>query len=400
MTLENIKAFLRENASRMRRISDRKGTSLCFNAFALVSDTYYRENFHSDVIRAILDPRAGHGEGPLFLKKFVEFITVEAEASGKPELANALRNLVVDETAVVVREEGRVDVKIKAPKWTIIVENKINGAGDMDRQIPRYVEKCCGQGEHVAAVVYLTASAKSFPSQNGWKRDDMKIVAPLLVPIIGFSETRSVRNLAEAWVGPCALAARGFHTKSILEQYAELLRHQSGETMNQDEIKGMLSSMAENGVQYSELLHVLQAMPHTLAEIIVDEFKGHGALKKSHVYSTTIAVLDLQDVSLDDGGKASIAIDVHCEDLGGLGISVFERNGTVSNEKFASLLREYAPEFNPGWNGRIVMTVDPDWAFGHIDAFLVKINGLLDHLEKNRDRLEAICRGESGNADG
>ena len=220
MTLEHVEAFLRENTSRLRSLSNRKDISLGFNAFALVSDTYYRENFHSDVIRAILDPRSGHGEGVLFLEKFVKFISAEAKTD---VLAKALREVVVNDSVEVVREEGRIDVKIKSesPKWTIIVENKINGAGDMERQIPRYIEQCRERGENVVAVVYITASVKGLPSQDGWKVNDDIMVEPLLVPVIGYSETQSVRNLAEDWIGPCALAAHGFHAKAILEQYAD-----------------------------------------------------------------------------------------------------------------------------------------------------------------------------------
>lgn len=38
-----------------------------FNPFTLISELYYRENFHSDIIRAILDPGESHKEGNLFL---------------------------------------------------------------------------------------------------------------------------------------------------------------------------------------------------------------------------------------------------------------------------------------------------------------------------------------------
>lgn len=404
MTLQDIERFLKDNAARLRRLGDRSDTSLGFNAFALVSDTYYRENFHSDIIRAILDPHSGHEEGALFLKKFIDFISAEARSAGKSELADTLRKLAVDDSAEVTREEGRVDVKIKAPGWTIIVENKINGAGDMERQIPRYIAKCRAQGENVVAVVYLTARKKGSPSTDGWEPGDLETVRPLLIPVIGFSETRSERNLAEDWIGPCALAARGFHAKAILEQYAELLRHQSGETMNQDEIKSMLFSMAANGIQYSELLRTLQEMPRTLASIVVEEFKSRETvLKGAFLYpphKETVAVLNPKDIRIPSGGTGCFGIDVHCEDLGYSGISFFNRSEDgAPNSAYVGFLKEFDPGFELGWADRVVLTVDPDWAFGHVDEFLAKIRGLLDHLERNRERLEAICRGEATDAD-
>ena len=398
MTLQDIERFLKENAARLHRLGERKDASLGFNAFALVSDTYYRENFHSDIIRAILDPHSGHGEGALFLQKFVDFISTEARTTGKAKLADMLRNLAVDDSAEVTREEGRVDVKIKASGWTIIVENKINGAGDMDRQIPRYYDQCHDAGENVVAVVYITATVKGAPCLED---EDVGKVLPILVPVIGFSETKSIQNMAEDWIGPCALAARGFHAKAILEQYGELLRHQAGETMNQDENKSILSSMAANGIRYSELLRTLQWMPRTLAEIIVRDFASHSGLKKTCLYSFAVAVLDLKDIHLPADRKECLAIDVHCEDLNVKGISFFIRTEEgAQNSAYVDFLKEYDPGFELGWNGRVVLTVDPDWAFGHVDEFLARIRGLLDYLERNRERLEAICRGETGSGPG
>lgn len=45
-----------------------------FNLFAIVSDLYYRENFHSDILRAVLDPAGGHGENAKYLHLFLDFI--------------------------------------------------------------------------------------------------------------------------------------------------------------------------------------------------------------------------------------------------------------------------------------------------------------------------------------
>ncbi len=399
--LKEIDTFLKDNAKLVRRINDRQDTSIGFNAFALVSDTYYRENFHSDVIKAILDPHSGHGEGALYLKKFIEFVEGEARSFGKKDQARALHELTVDDTVEVVREEGRVDVKIKGADWTIIVENKINGADDMERQIPRYVRKCRKRRENVVAVVYLTAALPGFPAKYGWKPGDREMVEALLIPVIGFSETRSSKNLAEDWIGPCALATRGFNAKSILEQYAELLRHQSGETMDQDEVKKVMESMGKHGVCRSELLQVLEEMPKTLARIIADEFSGRVlVLKKSRVWSAhpEVAVLDLTDIHLKNGMKVELAIDIHCDDLKELGISLLSRsnagNYVIEPKAFLPLFKEYDSDFDVGWGDRLVLSMDTDWAFAHVNKFLAKIRKLVDFLEANRERIEAICRGK------
>ena len=395
--LKEIDAFLKDNAKLVRRINDRQDTSICFNAFALVSDTYYRENFHSDVIKAILDPHSGHGEGTLYLKKFIEFVSGEARSQGKKDQARVLRELSVGDSVEVVREKGRVDVKIIGADWTIIIENKINGASDMDRQIPRYVEKCRKDDENVVAVVYITAALPGFPSDKGWIKGDREMVKALLIPVIGFSETRSSKNLAEDWIGPCALATRGFNAKSVLEQYAELLRHQSGETMDQDDVKKVMESMGKYSVSRSELLRVIEEMPKTLARIIADEFSDRMlVLKKSWVWSThpEVAVLDLTDIHLKNGNKVELAIDIHCDDLKELGISLLSRSDAIEPKAFLPLFKEYDSGIYLGWGNRLVLSMDTDWACAYPDEFLAKIRSLVDFLEANRERLEAICRGE------
>jgi hypothetical protein len=50
-----------------------KELSIGFNLFLLISDTYHRENFHSDILRALLDPNEKHQEGNKYLSVFFDF---------------------------------------------------------------------------------------------------------------------------------------------------------------------------------------------------------------------------------------------------------------------------------------------------------------------------------------
>lgn len=52
----------------------KRHVDLRFNLFAIVSELYYRENFHSDILKAILDPTASHYEETSFLNLFLGFI--------------------------------------------------------------------------------------------------------------------------------------------------------------------------------------------------------------------------------------------------------------------------------------------------------------------------------------
>ena len=407
MAVNTIDDFLRENTSRIKQISDRVNTGIGFNAFALVSEVYYRENFHSDIIAAILNPHSGHGHGTLFLRKFIDFLADEAKANGNDKVSRNLRNLAFDDTVEVAREKGHIDVKITASDWTIIVENKINGAVDMDRQIPRYIEECRGNGENVVAVVYLTAAEKGFPSETGWKKDDNeKLVKPLLIRVIGYSTTPSVKNLANDWIGVCMEEANVTAVKSILEQYAELLRHQSGETMNQDEVKEVMKSMVKHNISYPELTQVIQEIPRVLARTIKDKFSEHPALKKAWlwppspqkwkhgiVFTETVAALELRDF-LCGGRSITLGIDIRCENFEDEGVTFFSREDDIEPHIFLWILKERGFR-EEGSDGRLVLDMGlktdwNNWVYAHQEEFLGKIKGILDYLAENRERMKKI----------
>jgi hypothetical protein len=90
-----------------------------FNVFKLASDRYYRENFHSDIIKAFLNPEEGHGEGCLFLYAFIDFIK-----KSFPKISISKTDY---KNVIVKREAERIDILIKSEesKHCIIIENKI-----------------------------------------------------------------------------------------------------------------------------------------------------------------------------------------------------------------------------------------------------------------------------------
>ena len=64
--LANLRIVAHDYDKTKRHISD-----IGFNIFRLTSDIYYRENYHSDVIKAFLDPTEKHNEKSLFLQLFI-----------------------------------------------------------------------------------------------------------------------------------------------------------------------------------------------------------------------------------------------------------------------------------------------------------------------------------------
>jgi len=398
--------FFKEISPFLARISRWKNDPLGFNAFSLVSDYYYRETFHSDIIGSILDPQSPHGEGSVFLRLFLDFLAEEAERtleSGEnklnPNLPSRLRNLQIGDTTTVEREKGKIDIKITASNGTIVIENKIYDAPDMPRQLPRYVTKCQDAGETVEAVVYLTAAGEKKPDRGTWDHpEDDELVDPRLLLVSGYP------NLVQGWIERCELAAKGFNTRSILDQYAELLRHQAGETMEITECKNVLDAMVKAGVNYSELRQAVEGMPGMLATMIRDEFRkterkqaaGYSSVK---LYQKTTAYFELDPISIQtESGSydAVIHIDVRCDSPNIEAISFFVHGHEEWNERFLDLFHRFDPESRiPGKGDRIYLFYDLDQAFREPGKLFERLSALLKYLADHRQMMVDICQKAS-----
>ena len=148
--LDNLKSFLndecKEYSKEKRRIyaeHDIDNTRR-FNFFESISDKWYMENFHSDILYTILNPKTPEIHRKYFVEKFVKFLGIENRFDCTKDFE-------------VTREEGHIDLLIKNDKQAIIIENKINYAPDMDNQLVRYMKYVDEElGIKTYTVVYLT----------------------------------------------------------------------------------------------------------------------------------------------------------------------------------------------------------------------------------------------------
>lgn len=181
-----------------------------FNVFKLSSDLYYRENFHSDIIKAFLDPYGKHKQTNLYLNLFVEMLGL---------------NTTDFEFSTVLREQNNIDILIvnKNSCKAIIIENKINNAGDRFRQLPRYLDIVRKKYE-VAAIVYIPLDSSKWPDRFGWDENDKKEVDRLLHIIPVYCNSGNV-NLVDHWITPSMLKSNDIDCMFILRQYGRLIKH-------------------------------------------------------------------------------------------------------------------------------------------------------------------------------
>lgn len=137
-----------------------------FSVFMAVADQYRKENFHSDILKVILDPRTTEIGNPEHLQNFLEIIGLKRNAFGNE---SSIKKYVQ-----VEREEHRVDLLIKynnpKSKKAIIIENKINNANDQDNQLAKYYERLTEEGYEVLSMPYITKFGGRTPDFNSWDK--------------------------------------------------------------------------------------------------------------------------------------------------------------------------------------------------------------------------------------
>lgn len=206
-----LKNIIKEYAEALKH-----SASAGFNVFTMISDFYYRETFHSDALAAFLDPKGLHGEKDKFLKIFLQMLNID-----KAKIDNYGEDSIVEKEVGLEDNNGRIDILIRnnGNNSCIIIENKLNDAPDMERQLPRYYNYFFKKEYSVDAIVYLPLNPYKTPDRDSWDSEDIQKVNSVLNVIPANGEISLVNN----WIKPCKTEASNNINKSILYQYQKLL---------------------------------------------------------------------------------------------------------------------------------------------------------------------------------
>lgn len=237
--LENLLDLLKEPVEEYKKLqADRKDTG--FNIFYLISDYYYRETFHGDIIAALLSPEEKHNAKDLYLKLFLEMVNHELNKTGE--------KLYVPfyETAIVRREmgtndgelRGRIDLFIEGKdKHCVVVENKLNNAPDTPQQLEKYYNDLKNKGYKVDAFVYMPLDPSKKPYDKDWEHEVKKYINEHLVIIPAYSKEGV--NLIKNWLEPAVEKSNSEsleEAKFVLKQYIKLLNNLTIDIMDNEEI--------------------------------------------------------------------------------------------------------------------------------------------------------------------
>jgi len=239
-----------------------------FNIFTIVSDLYYRENFHSDIIQFFLDPDGEHGEKHLFLNLFLGLLPNVDKCNYK----DATVKKEVD--ASYKGKKGRIDILIKddTTRKAIIIENKIHDANNMSNQIPRYYYSLKSKGYDVEAIVYIPLDKFKNPYE-GWENSDEKIKN--LITIIPAYDYDSF-NLVDNWIIPCCKAnVASQEVKYVLQQYSKLIKFLYTDAMDTKALEDFYSVLRkENNMEIAVCINELcNQLPNYIMNKIYSKYQ-------------------------------------------------------------------------------------------------------------------------------
>lgn len=339
--LKHLAHEYEENQKGIKQASD-----LGFNAFAMVSDVYHRENFHSDVIAAILDPDGAHGQRNQHLHLFLKFLR------DHHEVPLSLKDY---ENAQVKREPGRIDLLIsdKKSKKTIIVENKINGAGDMNRQVVRYLETVEDKwGQKCDAIIYLCLDQIKTPQTHGWTDSERMRVKPLLRSVIAYEN--EPKDLCQGWLTACAETTPDSEVSHVIRQYQQLILKLGQNAMNKPLMQKYYELM-ENETRYNAALSLVAMMKdlHAYrAQRLYEEYlPKRQPFLHSYLYKSEYTIFE--GLPITEGSRIKIDIETWPDDHTKLCLwdNADMEQGILPKRilKEIGLLDKFS---NPGGNGR------------------------------------------------
>ncbi len=267
-----IDRFLLENHRLHLDYTDRNKdrSEIGFNVFAISSDLYYRENFHSDILKSLLSPQEKHNEGYKYLNLFIDLLNKTNYDKQYEIYKDDFKN------AIVEREKNNIDILItdSCSKKAIIVENKINNAVDQQRQLPRYVNIVKNEFQ-IVSIVYLTLNFSKRPDKNDWSEKELKEINPILklIPAYDIDTTRT--NLFSNWIVPSIIYSENLDSSFLLRQYGNLIKYLNTNTMDTISLEKFYNSVMEkdNLKTAISIRNMLNDLPEYLAIRIEEKYK-------------------------------------------------------------------------------------------------------------------------------
>lgn len=339
--IESVKSIATEYA-----IEKQSSREIGFNAFTLASGLYYRENYHSDILKEILDPRGCHKEGNAFLYQFIDSVNDTI-----PENECKIKKSDYSDSEVI-REKHKIDILIKSTtsNHCIIIENKLHNAGDMQRQLPRYYEVMKNEGYEVDRIIYIPLDRDKKPNDGDWTQEDKNALENKVSIMLACDEKRL--DLVYSWLMKCQKKAKYVNTASVLQQYIELLENLADSlSMNKimEEFYRTICNDEENRKTVKSICEMYQSLMLYRAQRLKAHFESEGYYPFTSVWIWNNYDCILENFNFEEH---HIVLDMFCDE-DGYSLKLWSRNDRWDLEalfpNFELLKNDFKREDDNSW---------------------------------------------------
>ena len=296
-----------------------------FNIFESISDKWYRENFHSDILYTLLNPKTIEIGRKCFVKEFVKFLGIEDRFDCDLEFevvkeAGTGKISWTGDNGESKGKKGFIDLLIKNDREAIIIENKINYAPDMKNQLVRYMKYVKETlGIETCTVVYLTLIDDKKPPLDSYDKgfeEYAKLLndknSGVLKQVYAVNEKKSLEKdflpeclaLVEKYIGEddaCSLAS------VYINQYKVLLEHLGGKAYMLSTEKKLVEEIYSNKEKFEAALDFVDFWNNrktAITEVLKD--KIHEKFSKEAV--TQKKLHDFKDIDVFETKKDDVLI--------------------------------------------------------------------------------------------
>jgi len=226
-----------------------------FNIFSIMKMESDEVKTHSSIIAELLNPRGSHGLGSLPLEYFIDQLGINFE--GKAMNYASTKSIVEEYVGLInldFTEGGRIDIVVRDNYGCVfLIENKIYAA-DQHNQLMRYENAYPN-----ASIFYLTLDGKKAENAEKLKKQ---------YHCISYKE-----HILE-WLDKCLKASIHFPMlREVLNQYINLIKKLTGQTMNEKLKEEVSDSIKSNLVAASEIVNNFSEVHRSMVIDFVKELQ-------------------------------------------------------------------------------------------------------------------------------
>lgn len=199
--------------------------------FKEISENYYYENYHSDILAYYL-------KRPIVKKYFIDWLNHRTVNNKSPILFEDYQ------FGEVFRERGRIDLLIFSndKNSAIIVENKSNDASDQARQIFRYFYSLEKQGISVDRIFYLNKNSNKLPELADLNDEERKQIKEKTVvgQLVGHN------SFTEKVINQVLIDSNDIRLSAISQEIRDLFYSVTYGEINMEDLSSFVTELKQN----------------------------------------------------------------------------------------------------------------------------------------------------------